>query len=98
MEILAVKAKFYNDINNQQDATTFSFIYLFKSALHVSGNKFAHPQEHFLTVYTDFGTMHQHCCRPVSSSVGALYQNLYIQSKSAPEDGQICRPKHVGLI
>ena len=28
----------------------------------------------------------------------ALYQKLYIQSKSAPEDGRICRPKHVGLI
>ena len=30
---------------------------------------------------------------PVGSSVGALYQKLYIQSKSAPEDGRICRPK-----
>jgi len=28
------------------------FIDVFKSALHVSGDKFAHPQEHFLTVYT----------------------------------------------
>jgi len=28
------------------------FIELFKSALHVSGDKLAHPQEHFLTVYT----------------------------------------------
>ena len=54
-----------NDVNNQQDATTFSFIKLFKSALHVSGDKFAHPQEHFLTVYTAFGTTHWHCCRPV---------------------------------
>ena len=40
-----------NDVSNQQDATTFSFINLlinlFKSALHVSGDKFAHPQEHF---------------------------------------------------
>ena len=25
----------YNDVNNQQDATTFSFINLFNSALHV---------------------------------------------------------------
>ena len=45
----------------------------------------------FLTVYTAFVTMHRHC------SVGALYQKLYIQSKSAPEDGQICCLKHVGL-
>ena len=36
-----------NDVNNQQDATTFSFINLFNSALRVSGDKFAHPQEHF---------------------------------------------------
>jgi len=71
----------YNDVSNQQDATVFSFINLFKSAPHVLGDKFAHPQEHFLTVYTAFGTMHRHCCRlvsrstvaPVSSSVGALY-------------------------
>ena len=41
-----------------QDATNFSFISLFKSALYVSGDKFAHPQEHFLTVFTAFGTMH----------------------------------------
>ena len=35
---------------------------------------------------------------PVCSSVGALYQKLYIQSKSAPEDVRICLPKYVGLI
>jgi len=38
-----------NDVSNQQDATTFSFIDLFESALHVSGDNFSHPQEHFLT-------------------------------------------------
>ena len=27
------------------------FIDLFKLTLHVSGDKLAHPQEHFLTVY-----------------------------------------------
>ena len=37
-----------DDVSNQQDATTFSFIHLFKSALHVSGDTIAHPQEHFL--------------------------------------------------
>jgi len=42
----------YNDVSNQQDATTFSFINLFNSALHVSVDKFDHPQEYFLTVYT----------------------------------------------
>ena len=91
------------DVNNQQDATILSFLNLFKSAQHVSGDKFVHPQENFLTVYTAFGTMHRHCCptatvAPVGSSVGALYPKLYIQSKSVPEDGRICRPKHVGLI
>jgi len=69
------------------------FIDLFKSALHVSGDKLAHPQEHFLTVYTAFGTM-----EPVGSNIGALYQKLYIQSKRVPEDGRVCRPKHVKLI
>jgi hypothetical protein len=44
----------YNDVKNQQDATTFSFINLFKSALHASGDKFAQPQELFLTVCTAF--------------------------------------------
>ena len=43
-----------NSARNQQDATTFSFINLFKSTLHVSDDKFAHSQEHFLTVYTAF--------------------------------------------
>jgi len=47
-----------NNVNNQQDATTFSFINLFNSALQVSGDRFAHPQEHFLTVYTALGTTH----------------------------------------
>jgi hypothetical protein len=65
------KFNVYNDVSNQQDATTSSFIDLFKSAVHVSGDKFGHPQEHFLTVYTTFS---------------APYQKLCIQSKSAPED------------
>jgi len=47
------------DVSNQLDATTFSFINLFKSALHVSGDKFAHPQEHSLTVCTAFSRMHR---------------------------------------
>jgi len=36
----------FNNVNNQQDATTFSFINLFKLAQRVSDDKFAHPQEH----------------------------------------------------
>ena len=101
-----------HDVSNQWDATTFPFINLFNSALHVSGKKFTHPHERFMTVQTAFGTMHRHCCwpvprlrqnssistvAPVSRSVDALYQKLYIQSERTPEDGRICRPKHVGL-
>jgi len=41
------------------------FRLLFKSALHVSGDKFVHHQEHFLTVYAAFGKTDRHCCRPV---------------------------------
>jgi len=51
--------------DNQQDVTNFSLIDLFNSALHISGDKFAHPQEHFLIVYTAFGKTHRLCCRPV---------------------------------
>jgi len=65
----------------------FSFIDifsdLFESDVHVSGDKLVHLQEHFLTIYTAFGTMHR---------------KLYIQSKSAPEDERVCRPKHVEQI
>ena len=65
----------YNDVNNKQDAATFSFIYLFNSALHVSGDKFAHPQEHFVAVYTAFGTMHR------SAAVLVYYTKSCINSK-----------------
>ena len=60
----------------QQDATTFSFLNLFNSALHVSGDKFAHPQEHFLTVYTALGTMHSN-------------DELYINK--IQQDATVCR-------
>jgi len=42
------------------------FTDLFKSALHVSGDKLTHLQEHFLTVYKAFCTMHRYCCRLVT--------------------------------
>ena len=72
------------------------FIDLFKSALHVSGDKLAHPQEHFLNVCavlvqcTDIpaGRPEYRCIVP----------KLHIHSKSAPGDGRVCRPKHVELI
>jgi hypothetical protein len=33
----------------------------------------------------------------VEMELSALYQKLYIQLKSDPAEGRICRPKHVGL-
>ena len=75
------------------------FIDLFKSALHVSGDKLAHLQEHFLTVYTAFGTVQ---CTVIAAELvtGWLQYRCVIPKavytvKSAPEDGRICRPKHV---
>ena len=63
----------YNDVSNQQDAITFSFINLFKSALYVSGDKFAHPQEHLLTVYTAFGVMHRSAAVSVHCTKSCIY-------------------------
>ena len=76
------------------------FIDLFKSAVHVSGDKLAHPHEHFLTVYSFWynAPIMLPTLSPVGSNIGALYKKLYIQSKSAPEDGRVYRPKHVQLI
>ena len=40
----------YNDVSKQQDATTFSFINLFKSDLQVSGEKFVNLQELYIQI------------------------------------------------
>jgi len=66
------------------------FIGVFKSAVHVSGDKLAHLQEHF---WLYIQLLVQRTLSPVGSNIGALYQ-----VKSAPEDGRVCRPKHVQLI
>jgi hypothetical protein len=58
------RASWYNCVNNQQDAL-YRLIYYSKSALHVSGDVFAHHQEH-LTVFTVSGNVHPWCCRMVS--------------------------------
>ena len=55
------------------------FIDIFKSALHVSGDKLAHPQEHFLTVYTAFGTMRRYCCLPAAISARCTKICIYSQ-------------------
>jgi len=44
----------YYDVNNQKYAIIFSFVNLFNSALHVLGDKFAHPQEHFFDCIYSF--------------------------------------------
>jgi hypothetical protein len=51
----------YNYENNQQYAL-YRLIYCSKSALHVSGDLFAHHQEH-LTVFPVSDSLHQSCCR-----------------------------------
>jgi len=52
------------------------FIDLFKSAVHVSCDKLAHPQEHVLTA---FGTIH--CTDIAADRCIVLYQKLYIYSQ-----------------
>jgi hypothetical protein len=74
----------HNCENNQQDAP-YRLIYYSKSALHVSGDVFAHHKEH-LTVFTVSGSVHPSSCRLVSLRVS-----------SAPYDGRKHRPKHVEL-
>jgi len=46
--------------NNQQDEL-YRLIYYSKSALHISGDVFAHHQEH-LTVFTVPGSVNPSCC------------------------------------
>jgi len=60
------------------------FINLFKSALHVSGDKLAHPQEHF--------------CLNIQLLVHCTVPKAVYTVKSVPEDGRVCRPKHVEQI
>jgi hypothetical protein len=60
--VTSSKANTYNSNyeNNQQDVL-YRLIYYSKSALHVSGDVFAHHQEH-LTVFTVSGGVHPSCC------------------------------------
>ena len=65
----------YNYENNHQDAL-YRLIYYFRSALHVSGDVFAHHQEH-LNVFTVSGSVHPSCCRlPAGRNLGEHYQIL----------------------
>ena len=51
----------------------FRLLIFFKSVQHVSDDKFAHPQEHFLTVYTAFGTMHRSAAVSVHCTKSCIY-------------------------
>jgi len=83
----------------QQFSLIDLFIDLFEAAVHVSDDKLAYLQEHFLTVYTAFGTHNAPILLPTGrQQYWCIVPNLYIQSKSAPEDGRVCRPKHVEQI
>jgi hypothetical protein len=97
-----IRASWYNHKNNQQHAL-YKLIYYSKSALHVSGDVFAHHQEHF-TVFTVSDSANLSCCRlvsqmiwntfgtPAASNLGEHYQTLEIQS-SAPDDGRKTSPE-----
>ena len=64
-------------IDDQKDAL-FGLFICTQSPLHVSGDVFAHHQEH-LTVFTVFYIVHLCCCRPVTpagNNRGGLYKKL----------------------
>jgi len=72
-----VQQKFsINNYENNQQEALYRLIYYSKSALHVSGDVFAHDQEH-LTVFTVSGSVHPSCCRlAAGSNLGEHYQLL----------------------
>ena len=77
----------YNNISDQQDAT-ISVNWSFQSALHVSGDNYAHSEEH-VAVITTFGMKYLRCCRrwhglrPVATSVyhinGCKYSHVLLR-------------------
>jgi hypothetical protein len=65
--------------HNQQDAL-YRLIYYSKSAVHVSGDVFAHHQEH-LTLFTVSTSIHPSCCRLVSRRDGHGLDGPGIESR-----------------
>ena len=65
-----IRASWYDYENNQQDVL-YRLIY-YSKFIHVSGDVFAHHQEH-LTVFTVSGSVHPSCCRhqPAATWVNA---------------------------
>ena len=87
----------------------FSLLNFLNSALNISGDKFAHLQEHFFYCTYSFwyNTL---TLLPTGSTVEMELRGTGRQQcqrivpkavctvkNSAPEDGRICRPKYVGL-
>jgi hypothetical protein len=58
-------------MNTTNEMQLYSLVYYSWSALHVSGEVFAHHQEH-LTVFTVFGSVHPSCCRLVPAATTLL--------------------------
>ena len=93
----------------QQFSFTELFIDQFEYALHVSGDKLAHLQEHFLTVYTALvqctdiaadrwqGWVLSQPCH-WSAAISVHCTKAVYTVKSAPEDGWVCRPKQIEQI
>jgi len=63
---LWIRASWHDYENNQQDALG-RLIYYSSSALHVSGDVFAHHQER-LTIFTVSDSVHTSCCRLVPAA------------------------------
>ena len=68
---------FYNYENNQQDAL-YRLIYYSKSAVHVSGDVFAHHQEN-VTIFTVSGSVQPSCCQPAATWVNTTRYCKYSQ-------------------
>jgi len=73
----------------------YRLIYYSKSALHISGDIFAHHQEH-LTVFTVSDSVHPSCCWLVSAAPW-VNTTRYCKQSSAPDDGRKYRQKHAEL-
>jgi hypothetical protein len=72
-----IRPSWHNYENNKKDAQ-YRLIYYSKSALHVSGDVFAHHQEN-LTVFAVSGSVHPSCCwLPARSNLSEYYEETII--------------------
>ena len=86
----------YIDVNNQQDATTFRLLIFLNQPNMFQATNSPILRSIFNCIYSLWYSAPP--VLPIGSRGGALYQMLYIQLKSAPKDGRVYHPKHVGLI